>query len=71
MWNVDTHGERSHLPEGVRSKVDSEGEFVARSCIEDVSYSDYEDSESEEESYLSDTSDSDDEESETSDQSSS
>ena len=69
MWNVNTHGEISHMAEGIRSKVDAEGEFVARSCIEDVSYSDYEDSESEEES--SDTSDSDDEESETSDQSSS
>ena len=57
MWNADTHSEISHIINGVQSKVDSEGEFIVRSCIEDISYEDAEESKSEE-SYLSDGSDS-------------
>ena len=53
MWNEETYGQTSNLLTGVRSKVNSEGEFIVKARIEDEDYEYGSDSESESDSELS------------------
>ena len=55
LWKEELHKEKSHIAQKHRSIVDTEGEFISLSKIEDT---DYEDQESEDESETSESTDS-------------